>query len=370
MTKILYLLACDIALTGTPLFVKNIIEGLDKAKYDFTVMTPFSENERVYSSHVRVYQGGLSKVPKVFPEVKIFKMLDDLCFRGDGWPDIVHINTADISMAKTYIKYFRSRGNTKIICHSHNIINYRKNYLYQRLILHFKHYIVKNADELWACSKEAGISMFGGYPGFHLVKNYVDAGRFSYNKVSRKEIRDLYGISDDTILLGHIGAFNGQKNQQFLLRIVRELDLRYKLMLIGNGKEKKERENYCQIHSLQERVIFCQEQENIEKYYSAFDVLLFPSFFEGFPLVLLESVAADLCAIVSVNVPHNDVFMCSYLPLEEDMWINEIEKVVNNIESRKDNTDRLIKYGCEKKCMIPKIEEMYKHVLSGTPEVK
>jgi glycosyltransferase involved in cell wall biosynthesis len=54
------------------------------------------------------------------------------------------------------------------------------------------------------------------------------------------------GISEDDIVIGHVGKFEYQKNYQFLLKVfskLHNLDKRYKLVLVGDGSLKSEVEN-------------------------------------------------------------------------------------------------------------------------------
>jgi glycosyltransferase involved in cell wall biosynthesis len=91
---------------------------------------------------------------------------------------------------------------------------------------------------------------------FQIINNAIDAERFKFNKKNRKEIREKYNIKDDEILLGNIGRLCEQKNQGFLIDVLRKLDGKYKLMLIGDGNKKKEIEEKLSEYSLEKRVIF------------------------------------------------------------------------------------------------------------------
>lgn len=59
-------------------------------------------------------------------------------------------------------------------------------------------------------------------------------------------VRNPMGISEDDIVIGHVGKFEYQKNYQFLLKVfskLHNLDKRYKLVLVGDGSLKSEVEN-------------------------------------------------------------------------------------------------------------------------------
>ena len=350
---ILYCLACDIAFTGTPVFVRDVISAFPQN--NSAVYTPFAEKDRVFSDTTTVYCGNLKPSKNVY--MKIARNLEEKLENRKF--DIIHINTANIHLAYVYTKFFKKTG-AKIICHSHNVINYN-NVAYARVIAYMKKYIVENSDVLLACSKEAGVSMFREKTSFHILKDYIDSKRFAYNSVWRKEIRQEYPCQ---ILLGHIGAFNGQKNQMFLLKLMCMLDTRFSLLLIGDGDQKNQCIDYCKEHGIDDRVFFHSSCENIEKYYSAFDILLLPSFYEGMSLVLLEAQASHLNQIVSEFVPYNSVFACSYLPLNEEEWVGEILHMAENLNERYDNTEIILRQGYDKTTAILPLKELYSQLVN------
>ena len=96
-------------------------------------------------------------------------------------------------------------------------------------------------------------------------------------------------------------------------------------------------------------VIFLDSQANIWKYYSALDLLILPSLYEGIPLVSIEAQANGLPIIASLGVSNeieiNDNVERIGLD-RRDIWIEEIEKkperIVSNLKLKKSGWD--IKY--------------------------
>ena len=271
----------------------------------------------------------------------------------------MHINTSNVNLSYVYLRHFKSLG-AKVICHSHNVISYKNIFPYNLMITYKKNFIVKHSDLLLSCSSEAGYAMFGRKARFNVLKNYIDSNRFTYNPIWRDEIREE---SSAQIVLGHIGAFNGQKNQIFLLNLMEYLDDRFELILVGDGERKEECISYCNIHNLTDRVRFYPSCVDVEKYYSAFDIFLLPSFHEGMGLVLLEATASNLNLIASEFVPVNPVFDCEYLPLDHKLWVAKIQEIAGHINERFDNTRKIIDEGYDRSTAVIPLSKYYNELI-------
>lgn len=352
MKKILYLLACDIDFTGTPLFVKDLIENLEGEKYDFYVYTPGVVKNNIYTD-VHVYEGRIQltyKITRDFLIKKSLKMLEKQNF------DVIHINTSNINIANIYVSYFYKHVE-KIICHSHNVITYNNAYLYKKIISYKRNNIVKKSDVLFACSPEAAEAMFGKDIYYVLVNNFIEPNKFKFDPNLRDRCRRGINYS---IILGNIGAFNGQKNQMFLLELMKNLDERFALFLIGDGPQKEECIKYCKNNNL-ENVFFFDSTADVQQYYSCFDIFLLPSKFEGFGRVILEAMVSNLDIITSDFVPVATKFELTHVPLEVDKWKQCILKKVKNLNIRNNTTEVIKKYGYDSNSVIRIVETYYRH---------
>jgi glycosyltransferase involved in cell wall biosynthesis len=64
-----------------------------------------------------------------------------------------------------------------------------------------------------------------------ILHNAVDLEIFSYKADGRKKLRDEFGVSDNTVVVGHVGRFMTQKNHLFLLDIFDNNHFQHKLVL-------------------------------------------------------------------------------------------------------------------------------------------
>lgn len=160
-----------------------------------------------------------------------------------------------------------------------------------------------------ACSRLAALALFGkGWERdsrLSVLPYGIDLAPFSCS-VDHAAIRREFGIPDDAFVVGHVGRFARQKNHVFLVDIFYELALlnpQARLLLIGTGPLRKPIEEKVAKLNLTGKVIFAGVRADIPRVMlGAMDVFLFPSLYEGLPIVLIEAQAAGLPCVVSDRV--------------------------------------------------------------------
>lgn len=141
--------------------------------------------------------------------------------------------------------------------------------------------------------------------------NGVDAiNKFNPDNVPVKDVEDLklkFGLTESDIVIGFSGRLVRDKgiielSQAFCSLKERHLNKSIKLLIIGE-KEKRDAVPQEVLGVLEGNpdVIFTGrvDYSEIQKYYLLMDVLVLPSYREGFPTVVLESSAMGIPAIVS-----------------------------------------------------------------------
>ena len=165
----------------------------------------------------------------------------------------------------------------------------------------------------------------------NLKKSGVDLKKFAPSPQMRQEMRRRLGIADDEVAFGHVGRFSYQKNHIFLISVLRravERGAKVKLVAVGSGETMEEVKAACRASGLEERVIFVGNTANVCDYYSAMDVFLLPSRFEGLPIVGVEAQASGLPCIFSAAVTREVALSpnVTFLPIgdgDEDRWAEE-----------------------------------------------
>lgn len=280
---------------------------------------------------------------------KYIKSLYKIC-KGKEY-DAVHIHGNSANMLiELYIA--KSAGIKKRVAHCHNsrCSHPRINKL---LIPFFK----KQYTNALACSETAGEWLFSKGK-FEVLNNAIDLDRFAFNEKIRKQYRNLLNIDEDTIVLGHVGNINEQKNHEFLVDIfckIVDAGIKAELVLIGNGPLKEQIEKKVSNLKLNNIVHFLGIREDVENWMQAMDIFVFPSKWEGLGMVAVEAQAAGLWVLASNEVPQaakiTDRFI--NIPLDsENVWVDTalecIRKDNNRIVNRNDFKLYDIKAQCEK----------------------
>lgn len=203
----------------------------------------------------------------------------------------------------------------------------------------------------------------------------VDFNEFDINKKSeyRKETRETHNISDDDFVFGFVGRLNVDKGINELIEAFAEID-NAKLMLVGMlddnyGPSKRNLE----LAKNNPNVIITGNvpPNEVPKYISCFDILVHPTYREGFGKVLQESMAMGT-PIITTDVPgpseviENDVSGI-LVPVKDSAALrNEMLSLMEDNERRnryvKSARERAEKY-FERSIMLQNILDEYNKIL-------
>lgn len=208
----------------------------------------------------------------------------------------IHCNSSMVALDLRFIRLF-FRGT--IFIHVHGVTT---NYPQVERILRVL--MPKARTVNLAASLEAGRWLFHGEK-FTVVPNAIDYERYTFDQTKRTEIRTKLNIEEHQILLLQVGVFNEQKNQMYSLNLLQKMQnrRRFRLLFVGDGKNKEEVVEKAHQWQLDEFVMFLPPSEDMQALYSAADVLLFPSIFEPFGMVAIEAQANGLPVFESEHVP-------------------------------------------------------------------
>jgi len=125
--------------------------------------------------------------------------------------------------------------------------------------------------------------------------------RVIYNgfSVSRyhPDVVPLYKAEAGEIILGCAGRLSEEKGHHHLLEMMKLLkddDLRYKLLIAGEGKMLSTLEKNAKMLGVSEQVDFLGFVEDMPSFFRAIDIFLLPSRYEGFANVIGEAMASRL----------------------------------------------------------------------------
>lgn len=212
--------------------------------------------------------------------------------------DIVHVHGNSSTM---FIELFAALlGGCKVrIAHSHNT---KCDHAIINRILHplFK----LTYTNAFACGIEAGEWLFKKREAT-IILNGVDLKRFVLNLDDRKSLRQKLCV-DERIVIGHVGRFSKQKNQEKLISIyscLRTLNPNVSLLMWGEGELMEHIRTLAK--GVGGDVRFMGTSNEIEKCLQAVDIIIFPSLYEGLPLFLIEAQSIGIPCLLSDTVSPN-----------------------------------------------------------------
>lgn len=152
--------------------------------------------------------------------------------------------------------------------------------------------IAGDGYDRFACSDISGEVAFLGQP-FEVFPNAVDTYKFSYNQVYRDIIRSQLNIPHDAVVFGFVAVLYYVKNPKFAIRVFEQYRKSYNknayMIIVGDGEMRVELQEYIKNKHLKKHIIMLGIQKQSEIFYSAFDMLLCPSLWEGLPNNMVEA---------------------------------------------------------------------------------
>lgn len=240
----------------------------------------------------------------------------------------------------------------RIIAHSHSSGCSAANPVVRKfkILIHYiaRSLFIPKATEYFACSEKAAKWMFPAkLMKNHEVKyihNAVDVSKFKFDLATRRKLRKKYGI-ENCVVAGFVGGIVYVKNVSFIVDIADKMkdESEFVFFLAGSGNQEEQIKHKISDLNLENKVIMLGERSDVDQLMSAMDVLLLPSYFEGFPFVAVEAQASGLPVLLSDMVTRKVKLsdQCEFLPLDsEETWVKAIKKYKNSIRSA-GNTDKI-----------------------------
>lgn len=289
---------------GAETFLMKILRNIDREKYclDFCLMSDIvgKYEEEAKSLGSRLYR----VVPKSKNPVKCFLGIRKIV-KDNEYKSVMRVS--EHSLAVLELIAAKCGGAKKLIMRSSNAKSGSLKSTILHKLFNFLPKLVPNVKI--APSTEAALYTFGNKNvekgKVTILKNGLSVEQFIFNNEEREKLRNELGI-DGKIVVGHVGRFQTQKNHKFLIEIFKEISARNEnavLVLVGgNGELLEETKEQVKSMGLEEKVIFLGNRNDVPKLLSMFDMLVFPSFFEGMPNVVIEAQAAGLPCLISDTI--------------------------------------------------------------------
>lgn len=284
---------------GLETMLMNYYRHMDRnhVQFDFLTHRPYDGD---YGEEIHALGGKIYHLPLLNPFSSVYLSELDLFFKKHPEYSVIHVHQD--CMSDVILKAAKKNGVPVRIAHSHNS-HQTKDLKYPLKLVHRRN-IPHYATDLFACGNKSGDWMFCG-AHFRILTNAIDAQEFRFREGFRRQVREELGISEEEILMGHVGSFSPQKNHGYLIDIFNELQKRRpaRLLLVGDREDSESVEEKVRESGLSNKVIFTGLRTDVNRLLMAMDVFVMPSLYEGVSFASIEAQASGLPCLISDKTP-------------------------------------------------------------------
>ncbi|MFC4818357.1 MULTISPECIES: N-acetyl-alpha-D-glucosaminyl L-malate synthase BshA [unclassified Flavobacterium] len=209
-----------------------------------------------------------------------------------------------------------------------------------------------------------------------VIPNFIEIDETIKENVTCK--RSVMAKSEERIIT-HISNFRKVKNIPDVVKVFYKIQQKIpaKLMMVGDGPEKRVAEELCEKLGIQDKVIFFGNSNEINQILSYSDLFLLPSETESFGLAALEAMACSVPVVSSntgglpeVNINGISGYLSNVGDVE-DMAVNALKILTDDAILAQFKTNALEtakQFQIDK--IVPKYEEVYHQALNSIKSKK
>lgn len=211
---------------------------------------------------------------------------------------------------------------------------------------------------------------FGITREIKVIPNFIDIDK--YDKKHNLCERNMIADGDEKIIV-HVSNFRPLKRIQNVLEIFKKINekINSKLIMVGDGPDKKKAKEFLRKHDLRNKVIFLGKTNQVDEILCSSDLFLLPSEKESFGLAALEAMALKVPVISTnagglkdLNINGNSGYTSDVGDVDS-MAQNAIKILTDNSLEKQYRTqafENAKKYDIKK--VIPLYEEIYNQALN------
>lgn len=313
----------------------KVFTNIDRGKVQFDFIDENTTEPKYFSKFKELG----AEIHKVTPRKQsIYRNKKDLIklFANQKY-DILHFHANTLS----YITPINValKHNCKVIIHSRSTGAPSSKLTKALHTLNF-HFLKNKKVTRVAVSSDSGKWLFGNKE-YRVINNSVDIERFKFKEDVRGSLRNQMDIDSD-LVIGHVGTFLNVKNHDFIVEVFNKYHSKNKnstLILAGDGLLLDNIKQKVKNLNLQDRVKFLGSRNDIPDLMCAMDCFLFPSYYEGYPNVILEAQTSGLPILMSDHITDEVIIRenCIKLSISNnlDNWVMNIGKSRIDLLQRK-----------------------------------
>lgn len=226
-------------------------------------------------------------VPRVRNKFDISAMREHLSLVRDTRPDVLHVNLGTPWHGAYAVAAGLLTRGVRVVAVEHTPLPSRDPV--QRFN---KRRLVRRLDAYVACGRWLAEEMARQN---RLPPSAVRVVHNGIEEIATAAVTDL----PRGVVIGAIGRLHPDKGFDLLVRAAARLPDDVVVVIVGTGEEEERLRNLARELRVEDRVVITGWVEDALSYLRAFDVLALPSYREGFPLVTLEAMLAEIPVVAT-----------------------------------------------------------------------
>jgi len=230
---------------------------------------------------------------------------------------------------------------------------------FEKILVKLKHNCIHTVSE----ATKDDLIKFGVKKPIYVIPNFIQNQPCLNLKPNRNQF----------IFVGRLVFYKNLEVVLKAIKIVKDDFPEIKLIIVGDGPFKNKLQELVKKLNINSNVKFTGYISNEEKskLISESNALVFPSLFEGFGLVMLESFAQKRPVIVSNVRPMSDIILNKETgfvvdPFDEELWGKALKEVIENpskSDSMGEKGYKMLQEKYNQDLMYQKLEKMYHNIL-------
>lgn len=288
------LVITGLGMGGAENLLVNLADNLFKKGHDILILSLKKEILVLPKNNIKIISLDMEKkIDILFAYKKYIKIIKDFS------PDIIHSHMYHANLLSRLIKPFIKE--VKLITTSHSKYEGGKLRMFfykaTNFLSDFSTNVSTDAVQTFIDNKYINKNKI------LCIKNGIDTERFQYNNENRILIRNELNLENNDKMLLSIGRLDIPKDYPNMLKaysfLIKE-NANFKAFIIGDGPEKTRINKLILEYNLSKNVFLLGIRNDIYKFYSACDLFILSSEWEGLPLVIAEAMSSE-CLIASTN---------------------------------------------------------------------
>ncbi len=350
---------------GAETMLMNIYRAIDRTKFQFDFVY-FTNKRSDYDDEIEELGGKIYRIIESNP-LKRMKRIEKLLKDNKQW-QTVHSHMLFSNAFHIYAAY--RAGVRQRISHSHSTNDMSKSklvaFFYQSISRRVQR---KYTTDFIACGHEAAEFLFPKVKNVLVLPNAIDTEEFAkIAEINKGYIREEFNLSDDTLVLLQLGRLQPVKNHKFSFEIAEALKdekVNFKLFIAGQGELEEELKGVVAKKGLQSEVVFLGVRTDVPYLLAGSDLMLMPSLHEGFPVVLVESQASNVPALIADTIAYEvdlgiDLVYFESLSNSPKVWAKRISDIIKLSKPEKETRLNVLKHlGFDFSSNSQKLEQIY-----------